>query len=71
MVYLCKHYYISNWTVTEYFEHFVCADAYVDDQANEDDRSGDNSGTPMKFPAHARRPKPSQKGMQWYTLFGH
>jgi len=50
---------------------FLCADAYLDDETIEEDGSGDNSATPMQFPAHARRPKASQKGMQWFKVFIH
>jgi len=48
---------------------FVCADAFLDDETIEEDGSGDNSVTPMQFPSHARRPKASQKGMQWSRVF--
>jgi hypothetical protein len=63
--------YISNSIVTMYFHFFVCADAYLDDETTEEDGSGDNSATPMQFPAHARRPKASHKGMQWFRVFIH
>ena len=63
--------YISNSIVTVYFHFFVCADAYLDDETIEEDGSGDNSAAPMQFLAHARRPKASQKGMQWFKVFIH
>jgi hypothetical protein len=58
-----------------YFHLFVWADAYIDDdetinedQIGDEDQSGDEDQTPIKFPSHARRPKPADKDMQWFRL---
>ena len=53
----------SNSIVTVCSHLFVCADAYLDVETNEQDESGDSSVIPTHFPSHARRPKASQKGM--------
>ena len=53
----------SNSIVTVCLHLFVCADAYLDVETNEQDESGDSSVIPTHFPSHARRPKASQKGM--------
>ncbi|CAD6257320.1 unnamed protein product [Miscanthus lutarioriparius] len=47
--------------IKERMKTMTYPDAYLDDETIEEDGSGDNSATPMQFPAHAHRPKASQK----------